>query len=148
MKIIPYHREDPFKLLRDFGSEIEKFFEAPFRNVGEDEKRILAPSLDISEDKSNIYVEADLPGFDQKDVKVKVRRDALVISAEKQEKKEEKKKNYYRCERYQGSFYREAPLPLSVDAEKIKAQYRSGVLKVTLPKKEEEKEKEISVDVE
>lgn len=148
MKLTPHRREDPFRLLRDFGSEIEKFFESPFGSLTKEDTQILAPSVDISEDKSNIYVDANLPGFEQKDVKVRMKKDALVINAERQDQKEEKKKNYYRCERYQGSFYREVDLPQAVEAEKIKAKYKSGVLKVTLPKKEEEKEKEISINVE
>ena len=57
------------------------------------------------------------------------------------------KKNYYRAERYQGSFYRNVELPVNVDTAKIKANYNNGVLKVILPKKEEDKEKEIKIDV-
>ncbi len=148
MRIIPYRREDPFKLLHDFGTEIEKFFEPTFGGLTKEDSQILAPSVDISEDKGNIYVEANLPGFEQKDVKVKMKGDSLVLSANREEKKEEKKKNYYRCERYQGNFYREIKLPQTVDAQGIKAKYKSGVLNVTLPKREEEQGKEISVDVE
>ncbi len=154
MKLTPYRREDPFRLLRDFGSEIERFFESPFGALKE-ETQVLAPSLDLSEDKDNIYVEANLPGFEQKDVKLKMSGDALVLSAQRESEKKEslpagkgKKKTYYRCERHQGSFYREINLPQAVDAQKIKAKYKNGVLKVTLPKKEREKEKEISVDLE
>lgn len=155
MKLTPYHHENPFRLLKDFGTEIDKFFESPFGGLSKKDSDIAIPSLDISEDKNNIYVDADLPGFAQKDVKVKMKRDNLVINAEKESKKEEdlsagraEKKNYYHCERYQGSFYREVALPQAVDAEKISAKYKNGVLKVTLPKKEEEKEKEISINVE
>lgn len=148
MKLMPYRHEDPFRLLKDFGTEIDKFFESPFKGLSKKDSEIAIPSLDISEDKNNIYVDADLPGFDQKDIKVKMKRDSLVISAEKESKKEEEKKNYYHCERYQGSFYREVSLPQAVDAGRISAKYKNGVLKVTLPKKEEEKEKEIAINVE
>jgi HSP20 family protein len=148
MKLTPYRHEDPFRLLKDFGTEIDKFFESPFKGLSKKDSEIAIPSLDISEDKNNIYVDADLPGFDQKDIKVKMKRDSLVISAGKESKKEEEKKNYYHCERYQGSFYREVSLPQAVDAGRISAKYKNGVLKVTLPKKEEEKEKEISIDLE
>jgi HSP20 family protein len=148
MKLTPYRHEDPFRLLKDFGTEIDKFFESPFKGLSKKDSETAMPLLDISEDKNNIYVDADLPGFEQKDVKVKMKRDNLVISAETESKKEDEKKNYYHCERYQGSFYREVSLSQAVDAERISAKYKNGVLKVTLPKKEEEKEKEISIDVE
>lgn len=148
MRLTPYRREDPFRLLRDFGSEIERFFESPFGALTKEDAQVLAPSVDVSEDKNNIYVEANLPGFEQKDVKVKMKKDAVVITADREEKKEEKKKNYHRCERYQGSFYREIGLPQSVDGQKIKAKYKNGVLKIELPKKGEEAEKEISINVE
>ncbi len=148
MKLTPYHRDDPFKLLREFGNEIDSFFESPFKSLREKGTDLAMPSVDISEDENNVYVDANLPDFDQKDIKVRMKKDNLVISAQKEDKKEEKKKNFYRCERYQGSFYREVGLPQAVDAQGIKAKYNKGVLKVILPKKEEEKEKEVSIDVE
>ncbi|MCF7873384.1 MAG: Hsp20/alpha crystallin family protein [Candidatus Omnitrophica bacterium] len=147
MKLAPYHQDDPFRLLRDFGKEIDSFFESPFKGITKKDADFALPSLDISEDKDNIYVDADLPGFEQKDVKVKMKKDSLVISASKDDKSEEKKKNYYHCERYQGSFYREVALPQAINDKNIKASYKNGVLKVTLPKSKEEKEKEISIDV-
>jgi HSP20 family protein len=148
MKLTPYHHDDPFQLLREFGNEIDSFFESPFKNLRKKGTDLAMPSLDISEDEKNVYVDANLPDFDQKDIKVRMKKDNLVISAQKEDKKEEKKKNFYRCERYQGNFYREVSSPQAVDAKGIKAKYTKGVLKVSLPKKEEAKEKEISIDVE
>ena len=106
------------------------------------------PSVDVWDGKDNIYVEADISGVEQKDINVNLKDNTLTISAKKEEAKEEKKKNYYRSERYQGSFYRAMQLPSSVDESKIKANYKNGVLKLTLPKKEKDKAKEIKINVE
>ncbi len=148
MALMRYRPEDPWKALETLQDEINKLFNFSFGKFPALKEEILAPSVDIWEDKDNIYVEADLPGFDQKDINLSIKGDSLVLTAKKEETKEEKKKNYYRCERFQGSFYRDIALPSSVDASKVKASYKNGVLKVTLPKKEEEKEKEIKVEVE
>ncbi len=146
MKLVRY-RDNPWKALEDLQNEINKLFDFSFGKFPATSE-IFAPSVDVYEDKDNIYVEADLPGFEQKDINLALKGDVLTISAQKEEKKEEKKKNYYRCERFQGKFYREVDLPASVEASKIKAVYKNGVLKITLPKKEEDKEKEIKIDVE
>jgi len=140
-------RENPFSILDDLHQEINKLFDISFDRFPGQSNETLAPRLDISEDEANIYVDADMPGFDQKDINVKMKGDTLVISAQKEQKKEEKKKNYYRCERFQGNFYRALIIPKNVDVKKINAKHEKGVLSVTLPKKEEEKEKEININV-
>ena len=148
MALMKYKRDDPFRALEALHDEINKLFNFSWGRFPTLREEILAPSVDVWEDKDNIYVEADIPGFEQKDISLNLKGDTLIISAKKEETKEEKKKNYYRCERYQGSFYREVILPSNIDASKIKAGYKNGVLKVTLPKKEEEKGKEIKIEVE
>ncbi|OQX88074.1 MAG: hypothetical protein B6D55_01470 [Candidatus Omnitrophica bacterium 4484_70.2] len=146
MKLTRY-REDPWRALEDLQKEINKLFDFSFGRFLAS-KEFFTPSVDVWEDKENVYVEADLPGFEQKDINLALRGNLLTISAEREEKKEEKKKGYLRCERFQGKFYRELELPKEVDASKIKATYKNGVLKMTLPKKEEEKEKEIKIEIE
>ncbi len=146
MKLVRF-REDPWRALEDLQKEINKLFDFSFTKMPAS-LDISSPSVDIYEDKDNVYVEADLPGFEQKDINLSLKGDTLTISAEKEEKKEEKKKGYLRCERFQGKFYRELELPRKVDASGIKAVYKNGVLKITLPKKEEEKKKEIKIDIE
>jgi HSP20 family protein len=106
------------------------------------------PASDIYEDEKNIYVEADLPGFEQKDIKVSLKDGSLRISAKKEEKSEVTRKTFQRRERIQGSFERIIPLANKVEVGKIKAHYKDGVLKLTLPKTQEEKEKEIEISVE
>ncbi|MCD6539102.1 MAG: Hsp20/alpha crystallin family protein [Candidatus Omnitrophica bacterium] len=147
MKLVRWS-DNPWRALEQLQDEINRLFDFSIGRFPQELGTVYAPSVDVSEDKDNIYVEADLPGLEQKDINITLRRDSLCISAKREEKKEEKRKNYHRIERASRNFYREIALPSTVDADKIKAVYRNGVLKVTLPKKEEEKEKEIKIDVE
>jgi len=145
MALIPYRKKDPWGVLQ---TEINRLFDSSFGRFPMLREELLAPSVDVSDDKDNIYVEVDIPGFEQKDIDLNIKGNALLISAKKEETKEEKKKSYYCCERFQGSLYRKVDLPSFVDATKVKANYKKGVLKVTLPKKEEAKEKLIKIDIE
>jgi HSP20 family protein len=105
------------------------------------------PSLDMWEDEKNVYLEADIPGMEPKDIEVSVEDTTLTISAEREETKEEEEREYHRTERYSGSYYREMSLPSSVDPEKITASSKNGVLKVTLPKRKKEVEKSKTIKV-
>ena len=144
MTLMKYH--EPFKALEDLHEEINRLFGVSAGRGLATREDIFAPSIDISEDKDNIYVEADLPGFDQKDIKVNTKGSTLTISAKHDEKKEEKNKNYHRIERVQGSFFRQVILPSTVESARVKATYKNGVLKLALPKKEEEKGKEVKIE--
>ena len=96
-----------------------------------------APAVDIAESEKAYEITAELPGMDEKNVEVKVANGNLTIKGEKQEEKEEKKKDYYLHERHFGSFERSFEIPEGVDADKIEAKFKKGVLTVTLPKKPE-----------
>jgi HSP20 family protein len=94
-----------------------------------------SPAVDIVE-KDNAYeVTAELPGMDEKNIEVKLENGGLRIKGEKQEQKEEKKKDYYLQERQYGSFERYFSVPEGVDTDKIEANFKKGILTVTLPKK-------------
>lgn len=138
----------PFESLR---REIDRLFEDfdrgfwrfPFRRSAFEMEPFwrrewaVSPAVDIVE-KDNAYeVTADLPGLDEKDIEVRLVKDVMTIKGEKQEQKEEKKKDYYLRERHFGSFERTFRVPEGVDADKIAATFKKGVLTVTLPKKPE-----------
>lgn len=93
-----------------------------------------APTLDVSETKENIVVKAEIPGIDPKEVQVLLQEDVLTIKGEKKQEKEEKEEHYYRMERSYGAFARSLRLPASVDAAKVSARFKNGLLTVTLPK--------------
>ena len=141
---------------RPFGGELSSFRremdriwdrflgETPFAKVLSEE---WAPSVDVSETKDNFVVKAELPGLEAKDVNVNISGDLLTIKGEKKKEEEEKDEHHYCAERYYGSFQRVFQLPTSVQADKVEATFDKGVLKVTIPKAEEAKKKEIEVKV-
>ncbi len=106
-----------------------------------------APNVDIAETEKAYKVTAELPGLDDKDIEVKISDSILTIQGEKKEEREEKKADYHLSERRYGSFQRRFALPTGVDAGKIEAQFKNGVLSVTLPKTAEAqmKEKKIAI---
>ncbi len=112
---------------------------------GEEPMGAWAPLCDIYEDGDNIVVKAELPGMDRNDIDVQVENNILTIRGERRREKEVKADNVYRTERYYGSFARSFTLPVTVNTEQIKAEYREGVLHVTLPKVEEAKPRKIKV---
>jgi HSP20 family protein len=105
------------------------------------------PSVDVSETKDNFVIKAELPGLDAKDVEVSISGNVLTLKGEKKKEEEEKGEHHYRSERYYGSFQRTFQLPANVKADKVEATFEKGVLKVTLPKVEEAKKKQIEVKV-
>jgi HSP20 family protein len=107
-----------------------------------------SPSVDVSETKDNVIVNAEIPGMSKEDVKVTVQDNILTLSGEKKQEKEEKNGSYHRIERSYGSFRRSFTLPTFVQADKVKAAYKDGILKITLPKTEEVKSKEIPISIE
>jgi HSP20 family protein len=107
----------------------------------------MMPAVDVTETEKAYEVQAELPGIDEKNVEVKVTDGVLTIKGEKQEEKEEKKKDYYLSERSFGSFQRTFQIPNGVDLDKIEANFKKGVLTVTLPKSAEAQKAEKKITV-
>ncbi|MBD9498495.1 Hsp20/alpha crystallin family protein [Ensifer adhaerens] len=127
-----------FSLQRDVNRIFEDFWkrlDQPFGAFGRWDTG--GPRMDVTETESAIEVSVELPGIDQKDVDVSLTNSALTIKGEKKSEQEESKKGYHLLERSYGSFYRSIPLPSGVDEDKVAAQFKNGVLTVTLPKTEE-----------
>ena len=99
------------------------------------------PVVDIYENEENIVITAELPGVDKKDMTVDVKGRVLTLKGERSTDNEVKEDNYYRKERYHGKFERSFTLPVGVDPDKVEADYKDGVLKIGIPKPEEEKPK-------
>jgi len=106
-----------------------------------------APALDVQEDKDNYVFRAELPGLKREDIEVSLQDDTLVISGERKIEKVEEGVEVHRQERYYGKFQRVLTLPEPVAADKVKADYKDGILTVTLPKTEAAKPKKIDVSV-
>jgi HSP20 family protein len=101
----------------------------------------------ISENDDHIVVTAEIPGLEPKDIDISVTGDVLTLKAEKKQEKEEKNENFHRVERVFGSFSRSFRLPSSVVLDKVAADYKNGVLRVTLPKTDDSKRREVKVKV-
>jgi len=129
-----------------FSDLVSRFFDDDFYST-DLVKTDWNPKVDILEQGSKLIVKADLPGVDEKNLDVQIADGILTISGKKEENQEVKEKDYYRIERSYGSFTRSISLPESVQPDKIKADYKKGVLTIELPKTEESAKKKISVKV-
>ncbi len=146
-EIVPWR---PFREFERMRREMDRLWDSFFerRPARVEEVSEWFPSLDVSETKNEYVVKAELPGIDPKDIDISLANDLLTIKGEKKQEKEEKEENYHLIERSYGSFTRSIQLPGQVQSDKINASYKNGVLKVTLPKTEEAKKKEIKIKVE
>jgi HSP20 family protein len=146
-------RWEPFRDLQAVQDRLNRVFDEAFRGTprGNDDEWALggswAPSVDIFEHEGNLVLKAELPGVDPKDVDVRVENNVLTLRGERKFENEVKREKYHRVERAYGTFSRSFTLPNVVDTEKIKAEYKDGVLQVTLPQREEAKPKQIQVSV-
>ena len=142
----------PTRDLLSVRDEMNRLFDSVFSGWPERRESLLegdwAPSVDVAETEEEIVVTAELPGIEQNEVDISIADDVLTLKGEKKEEKEEKKKNYHRIERTYGSFQRSIGLPTGVQADKATAKYKDGVLRITIPKAEEAKPKQIKIDVE
>lgn len=105
------------------------------------------PVVDIYENDQSLVLKAELPGFDPKDVEVRIEDGTLYLKGERKFENDLKKENYHRIERSYGSFARTFSLPSSINADDVKAEYKDGVLTLILPKKEEAKPKTVKIQV-
>jgi len=103
------------------------------------------PTVDIAENDHVLTVKAELPGLEAKDVAVTIDNNVLTLKGERRLEKEVKKENYHRLERAYGTFARSFALPAFVDAEKVRAEFKNGLLTITIPKRENAKTKAVEV---
>jgi len=113
----------------------------------ENREGLWAPIVDIEEDSDSIVVKAEIPGMKKEDIKVSVQSNILTITGERIHESETKNKTFHRVERSYGKFSRLITLPTDVDSDKVKANYKDGILSITLPKPEEVKPKHIEVEI-
>ncbi|PIE05072.1 MAG: heat-shock protein Hsp20 [Spirochaetales bacterium] len=109
--------------------------------------RTYSPAVDVIENENNYLIRCELPGLSSEDIDVQVADNVLTVKGEKKARNEESEKRWYKKESWYGSFQRTISMPSGVDAAGIKGELENGILKVTLPKKEEMKPRQISVNV-
>jgi HSP20 family protein len=128
-------------------SEVSRMFTDLFGRSQESNLTSWAPAVDIYENEHELVVKADLPDVKPEDLDIRVENNILTIRGERKFEKKVDEKNYLRVERSYGSFTRSFSLANTVNSEAIKADYRDGVLTLTIPKREEAKPKQIKVNV-
>jgi HSP20 family protein len=106
-----------------------------------------SPAVDIFDKGNEVVINAELPGINKEDIDVRVENNILTIRGKKEQKEEVKEEGYFRSERLYGSFSRSFSLPSTVEASRIAAQYRDGVLTLSIPKAEEAKPRQIEVKI-
>jgi HSP20 family protein len=145
MSIIRY---DPFRDLRTLQEEVNRLFSNNLTPSFSDEgigRGAWNPNVDIYENKDQIVLEAELPGMNRADFDLTIENNVITLRGERRFEKKDEADNYHRVERAYGSFTRSFTLPQSVSGDGATAEYRSGVLRVTLPKREETKARRIEV---
>jgi HSP20 family protein len=105
------------------------------------------PPVDIYEDENSISLRLEIPGMKQEDLDIRLENNTLTVRGERKFEKEEKEENFHRIERRYGSFSRSFTLPNTVDTENVSADYKDGVLEISLAKRAETKPKQIKVGV-
>ena len=144
---MPITKYDPFAEL-EFPTGARLFQDAVNRLFSEPATRPWAPAVDVLETENELVLKADLPDVVLKDIVIQIEHGTLSVKGERKfEKVEGKGTGYHRIERSYGQFQRFFTLPDTVDTEKVKADYKNGVLTVTLPKMEVAKPKTIKIDV-
>src|SRR5215813_6110491 len=141
-------RWDPFRDLNILQERMNRLFEDAGRTWRNDEPASTttwSPAVDIFETESEIVVKAELPGMDRNDITLNLEKNVLTLKGERRFEKETKDENYHRIERSYGTFSRAFSIPATVDEEMIRAEYKDGVLRIVLPKKEQAKPKQIRI---
>jgi HSP20 family protein len=141
-------RWDPFRDLSILQERMNRVFEDAGRGWRSDEPSSTttwSPAVDIYETENEIIVQAELPGVDRKDISLNLEKNVLTLKGERRFEKETKQENYHRIERSYGGFSRAFSIPAVVDEDKIRADYKDGILKIGLPKKEQVRPKQIQI---
>jgi HSP20 family protein len=142
-------RWDPFRDLNSLQDRMNRLFEEANRGTKpEDASSTTAwsPAVDIHETVAEIVVKAELPGMDRKDIELNLENNVLTLRGNRHFEKEAKDENYHRIERAYGGFSRSFSISAVVDDEKIRADYKEGVLTIALPKTQKAKPKQIKIE--
>lgn len=123
------------------------FFDSIFEDFVDSPQGRIVPVVDILEKDGNLILQAEMPGMAEKQIALKVEGNVLTLSGERKLEHEEKRDDYRRIERSSGAFSRSFTLPETADLEKIKAEYKNGILTVTIPLKPESQPREVPISV-
>ena len=125
---------DPFAMMRRLSEEMDRAFGSSFglsRSMGH--AGMWSPPIEIREHDNNVEIRAELPGMSKDDVRVECTEEGIILEGQKKKEEEKNEGGYYRSERSYGHFYRMIPLPDGAESERAKAEFKNGVLQVTVP---------------
>ena len=144
-------RWDPFHDLITLQDRMNQIFEQTLARSRGDREGVMAstwsPAVDIYETTDSLVLKAELPGLTKENIDIQIRDNMLTLKGERRHEKEVKEEHYLRAERIYGTFQRVFTLPTGIQADKIRASFKDGVLEVTIPKAEAAKPKQIKVEV-
>lgn len=145
---MPVVKYSPFQGdLEDYPTGLRLFQDSLSRLFSEPASRPWSPAVDIYETENDLVLKADLPEVDPKNVGIQLENGTLTLKGERKFEEQKNGRGFHRIERSYGTFVRAFSLPDTVDGDKVKADYKNGVLTVTLPKKEVAKPKTINVEI-
>ena len=140
---------NPWREMPTIQNRINRMFDDPFFRLGrwtdDDSMGMWNPIVDLYEKDDHFVIKAELPGVDKNNIKVDLKDRVLTLSGERNYDNEVKEENYYRKERSYGKFQRAFRLPADVDSDKIRAEFKDGVLQVEVPKPEKIKAKQVTI---
>jgi HSP20 family protein len=139
----------PFRQLSSLRDEIDRLFDNPLSSLTELSQPFSGgwvPALDVYEDRDNYVVKMELPGMKKDQIDISLHDGVLSVSGERKEEEKHEDAETYRSERFFGRFQRSVALPAAVSAEEVNASYQDGILTITLPKAEEAKPKQITIN--
>ncbi|MCK6501330.1 MAG: Hsp20/alpha crystallin family protein [Nitrospira sp.] len=154
MTLVKYARpafflnRSPLDAMNRLQEEVQRLLDAPLSDFGSQFFNVWAPALDVYEDKENIVVKLEVPGMKRENFELALHDGVLSISGERRFEEKRQKAAGYRAERFEGRFQRSVTLPKAVQADKVTATYRDGILTVTLPIAAEARPKQIVVGAE
>jgi HSP20 family protein len=144
---MPLMRYNPLSETEDFPTGLRVFQDSLSRLLSEPTSRPWSPPVDIYETENELVLKADVPEIDPKNVAIQMENGTLTVKGERRFEEQRNGRGFHRIERGYGSFVRAFSLPDTVDPEKVKADYKNGVLTITLPKKEVAKPKTVNVEI-
>lgn len=153
MKLIPWshRREKPARTWPETESIFDRFLEdfysdhASFPSLSRERFGDAIPSVDVLEKNGSLIFKVELPGMDENDIQLHLEGNMLTIKGERKLEKEEDRKDYHRMESFYGSFARSFTLPDTVDVDKVKAEYKNGILQIMVPQRPDAKARAIPI---
>ncbi|MDD3839118.1 MAG: Hsp20/alpha crystallin family protein [Clostridia bacterium] len=140
MSLMPWN---PFRDMDNIGREMNNLFDIPSKLFG----GISSPRVDVYQTENDVIIKAEIPGVSKEDLNLYIDENSVKFSGQTKRENEFKDENAYRMERYYGNFSRTIPLPVEVKSEQAKAEYKDGILSITVPKVEPSKAKARKIDI-